>query len=204
MPATAVLTEAAAPRRTMTYEAFIQDASFNHHEWVNGEVIAMGEISLEHNKITGFLFRLVASFLDQGGAGQIFYEPWNMKLKSGLPGRCPDLTVVLRKHEDRLRDKYLDGAADVVVEVVSPSSVVTDHQTKFSEYEAGGVPEYWLIDPDQGTAEFYHLDDRGRYQPMAIDGGIFRSRELPGFWLRVAWLWDRPLVREAEAELGLR
>ena len=58
------------------------------------------------------------------------------------------------------------------------------------------MPEYWLIDPDQKLAEFYQLDEPGRYHLVTPDGdGIYYSQVLPGFWLRVDWLWQQPLPR---------
>jgi len=63
---------------------------------------------------------------------------------------------------------------------------------KFSEYERGGVREYWLIDPARRQAEFYVLRD-GVFQPASFDNeGIYRSTVLPGFWMRVDWLWQLP------------
>lgn len=188
----------------VTYEEFIADETLSHHEWVDGEVFEKGVITEEHNGITAFLLGLLLSFVEAHEVGRIFYEPWNMKLRGSLPGRCPDLLVVLRANAGRIRKQFLDGPADVVVEVVSPSSAAVDRGAKFYEYEAGGVPEYWLIDPERQVAEFYHLDERGRYQLLPATDGVFRSVELPGFWLRVAWLWERPRVRDAEVELGLR
>lgn len=64
------------------------------------------------------------------------------------------------------------------------------------EYEAAGVREYWLIDPDRQQAEFYRLGDNGRYQTVTPeDSGIYRSEVIPGFWLKVEWLFrDPPLA----------
>jgi Uma2 family endonuclease len=69
-------------------------------------------------------------------------------------------------------------------------SRVRDRGEKFYEYEEAGIPEYWLIDPLRREVEFYQLDARGRYRTILPDAeGVYRSRVLPGFWLRVRWLW---------------
>jgi hypothetical protein len=58
----------------------------------------------------------------------------------------------------------------------------------------GGVPEYWLLDPQLEQAEFYQLDAQGRYQVVAPDdNGMYHAQVVAGFWLRVAWLWRQPL-----------
>lgn len=94
----------------------------------------------------------------------------------------------------RFTQQYLDGPADLVVEVISPESSGRDRGEKFFEYEMAGVPEYWLIDPQREQAEFYALDEQGRYQ-LALGGhaGEFISRVIPGLTLDISWLWQEPL-----------
>ena len=46
---------------------------------------------------------------------------------------------------DRVHRTYLDGPADLVVEIVSPESAGRDRGEKYYEYEAAGIPEYWLL-----------------------------------------------------------
>ncbi|OIQ09528.1 hypothetical protein MOOR_09130 [Moorella thermoacetica] len=61
------------------------------------------------------------------------------------------------------------------------------------EYEAAGVREYWLIDPVRQQAEFYRLGDNDRYHTVAPDTiGIYQSEVIPGFWLKVEWLFRDP------------
>jgi Uma2 family endonuclease len=79
------------------------------------------------------------------------------------------------------------------VEVISPESIGRDRGEKFYEYERGKVPEYWLLDPLTQRAEFYQLN-AGQYRMVPVDTqGVYRSSVLPGFWLKVSWLWQNPL-----------
>lgn len=108
-------------------------------------------------------------------------------------GREPDLLFVAREHQERLKDTYLDGPADLVVEIILPESIGRDRGEKFYEYEQAGIPEYWLLDPERRWAEFYQLD-AGRYRLVLGDEtGEYHSAVLPGFWLRVDRLWQEPL-----------
>ena len=186
----------------LTFEAFLALEEPERAEWVDGRLIEMPGITLNHAEETKFLFRLMCSVADHSTAGTVLADPFLMKLGGSLPGRAPDMTFVSRQHFDRLRDNYLDGAADVAVEVISPGSRTIDRRTKFAEYQAGGVREYWLIDPERKVAEFYRLDRDGRYQLVATPDGVFRSEAFPGFRLRVEWLWTRPPLREVEAEIA--
>jgi Uma2 family endonuclease len=68
---------------------------------------------------------------------------------------------------------------------------------KFQEYQLGGVREYWLLEPELKQADFYQLGADGQFQPLPVDAdGIFRSRVLPGFWLKIEWLWQSPFPYE--------
>lgn len=93
--------------------------------------------------------------------------------------RAPDLLFVSNASLHRLKETYLDGAADLVVEVVSPESRARDWGEKFTEYEEAGVHEYWLIDPERKQAEFYQLGANGAYQ-LALVGsmGVYHSQVL--------------------------
>jgi len=66
------------------------------------------------------------------------------------------------------------------------------------------VPEYWIIDPEREYAEFWQLDDTGAYRvAYAGSEGVYRSRELPDFWLRVEWIWRQPPPTEIQREWGI-
>ena len=110
-------------------------------------------------------------------------------LREGSPHRV----LVLPEHRDRMRRHYLDGPADIVVEVVSPESRQRDRVEKLAEYQAAGVTEYWLIDAEGGGAEFRLLGPDGRYRVvLAGAAGPYRSAVLPSLRLRVEWLWQEP------------
>ena len=60
------------------------------------------------------------------------------------------------------------------------------------------------VDGKVEQAEFYHLDERGRYQRAPVDAaGVYRSRVIPGLWLRVDWLWQQPLPSPTRALLEI-
>lgn len=125
-------------------------------------------------------------------------------MKLSKSGREPDLLFVKNEHAERLKRTYLDGPADLVVEIVSPESAGRDRGEKFYEYEAAGIPEYWLIDPLHERAEFYQLDAQGCYQFIPPDAeNIYCSAILPGLWLKVGWLWPPPPVLDVLRAWGI-
>jgi Uma2 family endonuclease len=185
----------AAPPGKMTYEEFLAWADEDTWaEWVNGEVIILTPASNRHQLLVGFLMNLFQHFVEAHQLGLVLTAPFQMKIGPELPGREPDILFIARQHLDRLKSTYLDGPADLVVEIISRDSRARDRGEKFYEYEQGGVREYWLLDYLRRQAEFYRLGPDGIYRavPLGADG-IYRSAVLDGLWLKADWLWQEPL-----------
>lgn len=206
-------TEPAAPppgeasqKMTMTYEEYLAWADEDvRSEWVDGEVIIeMPPLNI-HQKLVGFLDRLLGLYVAIFDLGQLQVAPFELKISPEGNSREPDLMFIARDHLDRLTTKRVVGPPDLIIEVISKDSIHRDRVDKFDEYETGGVPEYWMIDnrPRRRRAWFYQLDAQGRYQTVPLEAdGVYRSKVLPGFWLRVEWLWrEQPDVLRALAEV---
>ena len=179
----------------MTYEEFLAQADEDvPAEWVDGEVILMSPASQKRQRLVSFLTALLQHFVEASQSGVVLLAPFQMKLAERPSGREPDVLFVSSDRLDRLKEMYLDGPADLAVEVVSADSQRRDRVDKFYEYEQGGVREYWLIDPARKEAEFYLLGDDKVYRPAAVVAdGEFHSAVLKGLRLKVEWLWQEPL-----------
>ncbi|MBV9850380.1 MAG: Uma2 family endonuclease [Armatimonadetes bacterium] len=183
------------PATPVTYEGFLDWADEDTYaEWVDGEIEIMSPASLPHQDLSGFLHRLLAQYAEDRSAGKVLAAPFQMKLAKVRRGREPDLLFITSANLARLRHNFLDGPADLAVEIVSPESALRDRGAKYGEYEAGGVREYWILDSETQRADFFVLDPAGRYQRAQPDsGGIYRSAILPSLWINVGWLWQDPL-----------
>ena len=193
----------AIPR--ISYEDFLTSYDGTRAEWVDGEVVLLSPASRQHQLVSDFLTALLKVFAETRSSGIVMSAPFQMKTGDQLPGREPDILFIADEHRDRIRNTYVAGPADLVVEIISPDSLVRDRGEKFSEYERGGVREYWLLDPIRKVADFYHLDG-GVYRPARVgDDGRYESAVLPGFWLRIDWLWQEPTppLLSIFKELGL-
>ena len=193
------------PPAPVSWEEFLAWAPENCHvEWVAGEIIEMPPSNIEDLDTSGFLFPFLLLYIQRHGLGRIFHSGAPVKLVQKPSGREPDLVFVKREHVGRIQPTWVDGPVDLAVEIVSPDSVRRDYREKLAEYQAAGIPEYWIIDPRRSEARFYQLGDDGTYRLGPIDeNGIYTSLAVEGFRLRVSWLWQRPMptIDEALADL---
>ncbi len=190
----------------ISYEDFLKQYTNVHAEWVQGEVIQLMTASDKHQDLVRWLISILSLFVETHNLGWLRPAPFNMQLPHLGRGREPDILFVSRDRLEIVQETHLAEAADLVIEIVSPESVGRDRGEKFVEYEAAGVREYWLVDPDRQQAEFYQLAENGRYRLIPpADEGRFHSAVLPNFWLQVDWLWQEPLpkVLHVARKLGL-
>jgi len=186
------------PEGKISYEQFLEWLDEDTWaEWVDGEVVLMSPISDEHQAVLNYLTTLLLFHTLETRAGRVLTEPFQMKSGPNLPGRSPDILFVSAERQHLIQRHFLNGPADLVVEVISPESRARDRGEKYYEYEQAGVREYWIIDPERKQVEFYVLSEKGIYQPAFVGHeGEYRSAAIEGFWLRVEWLWERPPMME--------
>ena len=196
------MTEARVPKPTRTtppkppvsYDEFLEWADEDTRaEWVDGDIIFMSPISDAHQDIVEFFLTLLRHHVEHHEEGWVRSSTFQMKLDVIPSGREPDIVYLREEHRDRMTGTYIDGPADLTVEVVPPESGPRDRGEKFYEYEAAGVPEYWLVDPDREELLVYRLQD-DRYK-IAFEGreGRVDSAVVDGFWIEAEWLWRETL-----------
>lgn len=178
----------ALPQGRISWDEYMEKYAAHFMEFVDGEVIPLSSIHIRHDEIYGYLRVLFSIFFAYRPIGRVVGEPFVMKLSKNV-SREPDLQVILATSYDRFHDTYMDGPADIAIEIISPESVGRDHGTKFSEYEAFGVPEYWIIDPLHAECRFYRRGEAYYTLIRESDEGYYTTPQLPDFRLHVPTLW---------------
>lgn len=174
------------PIGKISYQDFLEWYDEQRAEWVDGEIIMGQPPTFEHQTNSDFLAALLRVYVETRELGVMVSAPFQMRLKKQKSGREPDLLFVAKANLNRIKQNYLDGPADLVIEIISPESVGQDRGEKFVEYEAAGIREYWLIDPQRKQAEFYRLDDEHRYQLITSGReGTFYSQVIEGFYIKI-------------------
>jgi len=190
----------------MTSEEFFRYAPEDQKaELIDGVMITHSPPLDVHEKLFGFLFRLLADYVEEHDLGEVRGSRTPVALEVDQTYE-PDILFVARERLQIIEPQGVFGAPDLVIEILSASTAPYDRGPKFRAYERAGVRELWLIDPygPAGT-EFYQLEGT-RFVPVMPDqDGILRSVAVPGFWIDVAWLWpgERFIpVRQALAQIS--
>lgn len=181
--------------QVITLADYLAHYAADHYEWVEGSIIKLSPVHLKHDTVVAYLRILLQAYFEIKPIGQVVSQPFVLRLPE-FPNRRrePDLQVILNNNPNELKDTYMDGAPDICIEVVSPESTARDYGDKFSEYETGKIPEYWIIDPIREETHFYQLNTSNRYQSQQIsEAGHYISPKLPQLSLPVNVLWQHKL-----------
>lgn len=175
----------------LTFEQFLQSPRFHERvEWVDGKLSPMHSVLEPHDRLSGFLSALLEPYVRHAKLGRLFHEPYLMRLPDQQAARSPDMFFVKAARVDLVTRECLRGPADLAIEIVSPDSRQRDRVHKFAEYELAGIPEYWILDPDERRADFFRHGADGRYARVDTDAGVYTTDQLPAMRLNVEWLWQ--------------
>ncbi len=165
--------------RPLTYEDLVQiPEDGKRYEVIDGELFKTAAPMKKHQKLSKRLADLLYE-QEKAGLGEMYYAPVDVRLyTNGIVQ--PDLLFLRQERLGIYHPSGLvEGAPDLMVEILSPSTRGVDLVRKAALYAREGVPEYWVADPDAPALTIYALRD-GRYEPVPAEPGTARSEVLPG------------------------
>lgn len=113
--------------------------------------------------------------------GEVFFAPIDVFLDDeSVP--VPDLVFVSNANKHLITNDGIMGAPDLVVEIISPSSIKRDRVQKLKLYKRFSIGEYWLIDPANESIEIYHYDAKEKDYDLfsfGVGSGAVNSKTLP-------------------------
>lgn len=130
------------------------------HEIIDGDHYVTPAPSTKHQRILGNLHSILWNFLKQHKIGEVFVAPYDVVL-SDLDVVEPDLLFISTARSSIITEKNIQGAPDLVIEIISESTRKTDEIIKRKLYERHGIPEYWIVDPELETVKVYRMTDQG-------------------------------------------
>jgi len=167
-----------------TYADYLTWQFTDRVELIMGKIFKMSPApTSSHQHAVSVLHGTIFHFL-KGKPCKVFPAPFDVSLPdiSGISQTVvqPDITVIC--DPARITEQGCNGAPDMVVEVISKSSVKKDLHEKYSIYEQAGVKEYWIVQPQDRSLIIFTLTTAGQYQPSKplTKGDIATSQVLPG------------------------
>jgi Uma2 family endonuclease len=163
-----------------TYEDYALLPEDRRYEVIDGEVFVTPSPTLMHQVVKMRLVRILEDFVAAARAGAVVDAPYDVLL-SRHDIFQPDILFVSALRRALLGEKHAEGAPDLVVEVLSPSTESRDRVAKAKRYAAFGVREMWLADPEAKTIEVLVNAGEGfRREALYGEGEIVRSPLLLG------------------------
>ncbi|HWM91590.1 MAG TPA: Uma2 family endonuclease [Thermoanaerobaculia bacterium] len=170
-------------RRKLTYEDYVlfpEDGQ--RHEIIDGEHYVSPAPIPKHQKASMRLSIRVGGFVEIHELGEVYAAPIDVLL-SRHDVLQPDLLFISNERAAILKDKNIQGAPDLVIEILSESTRKLDEDLKLGRYELLGVREYWIVDPREEQAYVYRVQGEGFRMVAELSaeaGDVLTTPLLPG------------------------
>lgn len=137
----------------LTYDDYCHIPFGERYELVEGELRRMTPSpTVFHQKVSGKIEKALREWVDVHGLGEVYYSPIDVVLSEHNVVQ-PDILYISRERLGIIKKACIQGAPDLVVEILSPSTLEWDRVTKRRIYGRYGIREYWIADPDGRSIE---------------------------------------------------
>ncbi|MBE3586901.1 Uma2 family endonuclease [Desulfofundulus thermocisternus] len=177
--------ELAAGRQRYTYEDYCRLPEGSPYQLIGGELVMTPSPTPYHQMVSMKLELKMAGYVLEKGLGVVLYAPVDVYLEETETYQ-PDIIYISNERLSIIEEKRINGAPDLVVEILSPGTGYYDLRTKYKVYEKSGVREYWIVDPHDKSVQVFCLKG-GKYaldQEVEQQGEV-QSRIIPGFAVEV-------------------
>lgn len=174
----------------LTYDDYVDlPADGNRYEVLDGELAVTPAPTLTHQAVSRNLAYVLQTHILKTRAGAIYYAPVDVLMASTSIAQ-PDLVFVAAERQAILTERAIEGAPDLMVEILSPSTARRDRVTKAALYARFGVRFYWIVDPAARTFEEYALSQDG-YRLVAVHSGagVARTALFPELQIEISQVW---------------
>ncbi len=146
-----------------TYEDFLRlPDDGNRYEIIDGVLYMTDAPDPEHQYAVVEIVGELRNFVKANNLGVVYTAPIEVHLPGIAQPVQPDVLFVAQARRAIVKPKFIEGAPDLIVEVLSQSTTRLDRRVKFDAYERAGVREYWIVNPKLHSIEVYSLV-RGEY-----------------------------------------
>jgi Uma2 family endonuclease len=169
-----------ARRIRYTYKDYAKTPDDVRYQLIDGELILSPSPTFYHQHISGAMFVELRTWAVSSGIGKVVCAPMDVYFTETDTVQ-PDILFISEERMHIVEERYVRGAPDLVVEILSPSTSRLDLGAKMELYARHGVPQYWIADPDTRTARTLRLE-AGNYAEVAsfTENDVLTSDAFPG------------------------
>lgn len=147
----------AEKRAIFTYQDLqLYEPDQYRHEIVEGEQYMSPSPSIIHQRIVRKLGIFLSSYVEKYKLGEIFISPIDVVFHD-VDVSVPDIFFISNENSKIIKEKNIQGAPNLIIEVLSPNSIIRDKQLKYKQYTYYGVEEYWIINHENKLVEIHDL-----------------------------------------------
>jgi Uma2 family endonuclease len=169
-------------------------------EFINGEIYFQSPVKLQHNRSTKLLCKLLDTFVVKHKLGFVGIEKILISLTRN--DYEPDVCFFGNEKSQHFTDKQMQfPAPDFVVEVLSDSTEKHDRETKFKDYAAHGIEEYWIVDAEKEIIEQYILLGETYELVLKSNDGNIESQVIKGFAIPIQSVFNEQINLETLAKM---
>ncbi|MCL0081598.1 Uma2 family endonuclease, partial [Peptococcaceae bacterium] len=148
-----------------TYEDYknLPDCETRRYELLGGDLVMVPSPTVYHQHISGNLGFALMKFVHENNLGRVYYAPLDVILGAGKEWEIvqPDIFFISHERAGIITASEIQGAPDLVIEILSPATAGRDRTYKSKLYARHGTKEYWLVDPEIKIAEVFILEEKG-------------------------------------------
>ena len=174
-----------------TYEDYLRlPDDGRRYEIIEGVLHVTNAPNMAHQYAVAEIVGEIRRFVKEQRLGIVLPAPFEIHLSETSRPVLPDVVFIRADKQPELDAPYYEGSPDLIVEVLSPSSVRLDRHIKFDAYERAGVAEYWIVNPRTRSVEIYTLS-AGEYALLGefVGDETLTSKVLPGLSIVVSSLF---------------
>jgi Uma2 family endonuclease len=151
-----------------TYRDYLHLPEDKRYELIEGELLMIPSPLTYHQRISRNLESMLWGFVKKKGLGEVYTAPTDVVLSRENVVQ-PDIFFIQKDRLAIVREKNIQGAPDLIIEILSPALKYKDRVHKKKLYHKYGVKEYWIVDPQKKQVEQMWLEDEG-YKTIGIYG----------------------------------
>ena len=166
-----------------TYEDYAKLPEGAPYQLIGGELIMTPAPTPYHQYISGNIYSILKEFVEKNNLGQLYYSPIDVYFEETETYQ-PDIIFISKERLDIIKETKIEGAPDLVIEILSPATAYYDLRKKFKIYEKHGVKEYWIVDPEEKSIEIYQ-NQEGKFKLIqmakekdTVNSSLFKDFEL--------------------------